>query len=216
MNRDKGWEFLAVPMVIVVLGGFGILVWAGASGPWAWLAVGAVVLAGLILAAVVMMRRPSHPAAPAPGERPAGAAAPRHDGVRRVLVIADAACAPGDLSGALATQGKAQPTEVYVIAPALGSRTARLTGDEHAYQEANAHLEATLAALAQLNVSAAGRVGPHDPLQAVDDGLREFAADEIVFAVPREGDTNWLERGVVDEARTRYPITVTELRLPAG
>ena len=42
---------------------------------------------------------------------------------------------------------------------------------------------AVLGALRELRVRASGRVGSHDPLQAADDGLREFRADEIVFAV---------------------------------
>ena len=73
------------------------------------------------------------------------------------------------------------------------------------------HLEATLQALAALHIEASGHVGSHDPLQAADEGLREFDPDEIVFAVHPEDDANWLERGVVEAARARYPLPVTAL-----
>ena len=126
-------------------------------------------------------------------------------------MIADDACAPDELGLAIAGLRLTGPAAVFVMAPAIGSRTARWTGDEHAYQEAAAHLEATLDALRELDLEADGRIGSHDPLQAADDGLREFAADEIVFAVHRGGEENWLERGVVDAARARYPVPVSEI-----
>jgi hypothetical protein len=63
----------------------------------------------------------------------------------------------------------------------------------------------------ELQVDADGHMGLHDPLQTAEDGLREFPADEIAFALSPSVDPNWLERGVVDEARARYPLTVSEL-----
>lgn len=63
---------------------------------------------------------------------------------------------------------------------------------------------------------ASGRVGARDPLQAADDGLREFSAGEILFVVRPSGNTSWLEDGVVQQARDRYPIPVTELSPPGA
>ena len=186
-----------------MIGILAILLWAADAGLWVWIAVGIVMLVALVVILVVYMRRPHRPALPPP--------TPAHvdDDVHRVLVIADDDCAPAELGAALAA-GNAGPTAVFVVAPALGSRTARWTGDDHAYQDAQRHLDATLEALAGLNVEAKGHVGSHDPLQAADDGLREFPADEIVFAINPAG-TNWLEEGVVDAARERYSIPVREL-----
>ena len=204
----RSWEFAAIPITLVLLGLLAIILWAADAGPWAWLVVGAVGLIAVVAVALVGMRRPHHPSTP---WRADGSAPRVDDGVHRVLVIADDACAAADLGAALVEGGGGRRTSVFVIAPALGSRTARWTGDEHAYQDAQTHLDATLAALADLNCEADGRVGPHDPLQAADDGLRSFPADEIVFAVHAAGAANWLEDGVVDAARSRYPISVREL-----
>jgi hypothetical protein len=206
-DNRRSWEFAAIPIVAVMLGALAIILWAADAGVWAWLTVGIVALGALVVWMVVYMRRPHHPArAPAPLPTRVD------DDVHRVLVIADDDCPPADLGTALAGTGTDR-TRVFVVAPALGSRTARWTGDDHAYQDAQRHLDATLAALSSLGVDARGHIGPHDPLQAADDGLREFPADEIVFAVHPSTDANWLEHGVVDDARARYPVPVRELVL---
>ena len=85
---------------------------------------------------------------------------------------------------------------MFVIAPAIGSRreSARWTADEHAYQDAAAHLDATLRALGELEVDATGRVGSHDPLQAADDGLREFRRTRSCSpSIRRTTPTGWSE-----------------------
>lgn len=208
-NGKRTWEFSAIPVVAVMLGALAVILWAADAGMWAWLTVGIVALAVLVVFTVVYMRRPHHPSS---------APTPAHvdDGVHRMLVIADDDCSPPDLGAALAGGGGAGRCAVFVVAPALGSRTARWTGDEHAYQDAQRHLDATLAALSSLGVDARGHIGSHDPLQAADDGLREFPADEIVFAVHPETDASWVERGVVDEARARYSVPIRELVLTSG
>ena len=202
-NGKRSWEFAAIPIVAVMVGVLAIILWAADAGMAAWLTVGIVALGALMVWLVVYMRRPNHPTA---------APTPAHvdDDVHRVLVIADDDCPPADLGTALAGTGTDR-TRVFVVAPALGSRTARWTGDDHAYQDAQRHLDATLAALTSLGVDARGHIGPHDPLQAADDGLREFPADEIVFAVHPSTDANWLEHGVVEQAKERYPVPVREL-----
>ena len=213
MKREDMREFGAIPIVVVLLGILGVILWAADAGLWAWIVVGVVVLIALVAFALVYMSRPQHPARRASPSLPAGAAPRVDDGVHRTLVIADDACPPDELGRAIAGLRTVGPAEVLVIAPALGSRTARWTGDEHAYRDASAHLETTLRALAALGVRASGHVGSHDPLQAVEDGLREFPADELVFAVREAGDANWLERGVVESARARYPVPVSEIAL---
>lgn len=209
-ERKRSWEFSAIPITIVLLGALGILMWAFTAGLWAWVAVGVVALVALVAVALFLMSRPRHPSVPEHPSLPEGAAPHLEDGLHRVLVIADEDCAPVDLGAAIA-EYETTRTEAFVIAPALGTRTARWTSDDHAYEEAGKHLEATLSALTELNVRARGHVGSHDPLQAADDGLREFPADEIVFAVHPAGAANWLEDGVVESAKARYSIPVRDL-----
>ena len=103
-----------------------------------------------------------------------------------------------------------------MIAPAIGSWLARWTGDESPYVDARKHLDDTVTALAAAGITAMGETGADDPLQAADDGLREFAADEIVFVTKAGTDTDWVEQGVVDAATKRYALPVTHIALPAG
>jgi hypothetical protein len=216
MNERRSWEFAAIPITLVLLGCLAAIFWVFSEGLWAWIGFGVIVLIATIVVLAVYMARPHHPPAPATRSRPAGAAPPPGDGVRRVLVIADGACSPAALGSTIGQREEPGSAEAFVIAPALGSRSARWTADDHAFQEATEHLDATLAALTELHITAAGRIGSPDPLQAVEDGLREFAADELVFAVHAAGQTNWLEDGVVEAARARYPIPVKELTVPGA
>lgn len=207
-TSQRSWEFIAIPVVLGMLGILGVIMLAANSGLAAWLAVGAIIVAVLGTVALVTMRRPQHPSPRSAGDVPTTHV---DDGVHRVLVIADDTCSPGGLGSAVAAHGNGERISAFVIAPALASRVSRWTGDEHAYTDAAQHLDATLKALKDLDVDANGHVGSHDPLQAADDGLREFAADEIVFVVHPSEAANWLEQGTVDDARTRYPIPVSEL-----
>lgn len=212
MWKGNAREFGAVPIVLAVLGALALIMLAYNQGLWAWLALGAVALGGLVGTALYRAATARHPSDSSSPRLERGGAGP--DAVHRVLVVADEGCAPGQLGTALAQRPHPGPTEVFVVAPALGSRTARWTGDDRPYADAASHLDTTLEALRELRVRASGRVASHDPLQAADDGLREFRADEIVFVVHPEGDTNWLERDVLDSARARYPIPVNALTVP--
>jgi GABA permease len=142
------------------------------------------------------------------------------DDVHRVLVVANETVAGGALRAEILR--RAGPTsEVLVVCPALNSRIRHWTSDEdHAREEAQARLDESLAALAAAGVRARGQVGDDDPIQAVDDALRAFAADEIVISTHPPGRSNWLERGLVDRARERYgcPIghVVVDLEREAG
>jgi glycerol dehydrogenase-like iron-containing ADH family enzyme len=64
--------------------------------------------------------------------------------------------------------------------------------------------------LSALGVTARGHVSSHDPLQAADEGLREIAADELVFVTLGAGEA----ADVVDTARRRYGIPVRQIAVP--
>lgn len=95
--------------------------------------------------------------------------------------------------------------EVLVIAPALTSRFRWLTSDtDKAIERAEAVQEEAVERLTEEEVDAVGDTGESDPLLAVQDALQTFPAEQIVLFTHREGDRNWLEEGVVDEARERF------------
>ncbi len=210
-------ELMAIPIVAVLFGIGLVLAIAASVGLWAWLLVG---LAGVVLVVLVMARfarRHPHPAArTAPPA--AGSAAPSStpDAAYRVLVIADESCVDPAFPGQLAGHAGGRKVEALVIAPAIGSRLSRWTGDESQFTDARRHLDDTVAALAAAGIAARGETGADDPLQAADDGLRGFSAQEIVFVTKPGTDTDWVERGVIEAARKRYSVPVTHIALPVA
>jgi len=203
-------EFLAIPVVLVVLGIVIVILLAADAGLAAWLIVGAITIVAVAVLAVVIVRRPRAPAVSEGATGFVGGAPPGRDGVRRVLLVVDDVCTPGDLRSLADGRGESR-TAVFVVAPAVSSPLARLTGDEEAYATAQQHLDDTVQALASLGFEASGHLGSHDPLQATDEALREFPADEVVFVLHGSREAEWLEQGVVGLARERYSVPVSEL-----
>jgi predicted TIM-barrel enzyme len=102
--------------------------------------------------------------------------------------------------------------EVLVVTPALNSPLKHWVSDEDgARSAAQERLEESLSKLADAGVQARGEVGDGDPLQAIEDALRTFGADEIIISTHPEGRSNWLERGVVENARERFAVPITHV-----
>ena len=78
--------------------------------------------------------------------------------------------------------------------------------------EARERLGRSLAAMTGAGLSARGQVGDHhDPNVAIEDALREFAADEVVISTHPPQTSKWLERGVVERAEREVPLPVTHV-----
>jgi nucleotide-binding universal stress UspA family protein len=102
--------------------------------------------------------------------------------------------------------------EVLVVTPALNSPLKHWVSDEDdARAAAQDRLEESLAKLSEAGVEARGEVGDGDPLQAMEDALRTFGADEIIISTHPEGRSHWLERGVVEKARERFAVPITHV-----
>ena len=201
-------EFMAIPIVAVVLGALFLVLLASEAGVWGWILFGAGAVIAFALVVLVVGRRHQHPSeldAPAPRAR-----APQ-DGKHRVLVVSDGTSTSQRFREEVTGRAAGRPLEVLVVVPALGSRVSHWTGDDHARHDAEGSLEQTVAALQAAEVGARGEVGSDDPIQAADDALREFPADEIVLATHPEQEANWKERGVVEIARGRYGLPVAHV-----
>ncbi len=107
---------------------------------------------------------------------------------------------------------RAASAEVLVVAPALNSRTRFwLSDSDEAIQRADEVQEETVGRMQDQGVDAAGDTGESDPLLAVHDALQTFPADEIVLFTHARGRLNWLETGVVEEARQRFDRPVSHI-----
>ncbi len=102
--------------------------------------------------------------------------------------------------------------DVLVVAPALTTRLRYWLSDEDpGIAAAGRRLERSLERCGAAGVVARGALGDADPLQALDDAMRTFDPDEVVVATHPEGASNWLERGLVAQARERYAVPITHL-----
>ena len=130
-------------------------------------------------------------------------------GERRILVVANETLGGQELQRLIEERSSDMPTVILVCTPALNSRLRHWASDEDgARVAAQERLDASLEGLRSLGIDASGEVGDANPLQAMEDALRTFGADEIIISTHPEGRSNWLERGVVEHARERFTVPV--------
>jgi len=197
-------EAEAFRFLIASIAYFGAIVIAQVvGGTWAGLGV-FIALTAVVLGWWLRARRDERPQKTAPR--------PHAPGERRILVIANETVGGNTLRSAILERSRDAREEVLVVTPALNSPIRHWTSDEDgARADAQERLERSLAQLAAVGVEARGEVGDGDPLQAIEDALRTFGADEIIISTHPEGRSNWLERGVVEHARERFPVPITHV-----
>ena len=102
------------------------------------------------------------------------------------------------------------------MVPALNSPLRHWASDEdNARAGAQDRLAASLRRLNEDGVNARGEVGDSEPLQAIEDALRTFGADEIIISTHPEGVRTGSRR-VVSGARERFAVPITHRRRPRG
>ena len=129
------------------------------------------------------------------------------EGERRILVVANETVGGEELLELLEQRSVGVQEDILVVCPALNSRLRHWASDE----DGSRRLEAgstSIARLADAGVSARGEIGDADPLQAMEDAMRTFGADEIVISTHPPGRSHWLEQGIVDGARQRFEVPV--------
>ena len=137
---------------------------------------------------------------------------PHPEGERRILVIANETVGGEPLLQEIRRRSERVAEHVFVIVPALNSPLRHWTSDEDAARDAaQKRLEDSLASLRASGVDASGKIGDSDPLQAIEDGIRTYAPDELIISTHPEGRSHWLERGVVDAARGRFAVPITHV-----
>jgi hypothetical protein len=198
-SEAEAFRFLIASIVY-----FGAIVIAAvAGGKWWGLGVFVVLSAG-VLWWWLRSRRDERPRQTAPR--------PHAEGERRILVVANETVAGHTLRSMILERSLDVREEVLVVTPALNSPLKHWVSDEDdARAAAQERLDASLAKLSEAGVEARGEVGDGDPLQAMEDALRTFGADEIIISTHPEGRSHWLERGVVSGARDRFAVPVTHV-----
>jgi hypothetical protein len=102
--------------------------------------------------------------------------------------------------------------EVLVVAPALNTKKRFFLADpDPAIERADAVQEETVERLSEEGIDAAGDTGEEDPLLALQDALVSYDADEIVLFTHAGGKQNWLEDGLVEQAKERFDAPVRHM-----
>jgi hypothetical protein len=198
-SEAEAFRFLIASIVY-----FGAIVIAAvAGGKWAGIIV-FILLSAAVVAWWLHARRDEKPIQTRPR--------PHAEGERRILVIANETVGGHTLRSMILERSLDVREEVLVVTPALNSPLKTWVSDEDgARAAAQERLDDSLAKLADAGVQARGEVGDGDPLQAIEDALRTFGADEIIISTHPEGRSNWLERGVVENARERFAVPITHV-----
>jgi hypothetical protein len=106
----------------------------------------------------------------------------------------------------------ADDAEVLVVAPALNSKKRFFLADpDPAIERAEEVQEESVERLNEEGIDAAGDTGEEDPLLALQDALVTYDADEIVLFTHSGGKRNWLEDGLVEQAKERFDAPVRHL-----
>src|SRR5918994_458033 len=197
-------EAEAYRFLLLSVGYFAAIVIAAlAIGAWA----GTIVFLALTAAGVVYLVRARRAEPPRTITARRGA-----KNVHRILVIANETVGGERLQEEVHRRSEGKKEEVLVICPALNSPLRHWASDEDgARADAQARLDGSLGALADEGVEARGEVGDADPIQAIDDALRTFGADEIIVSTHPPGRSNWLEKDVIERARERYGCPITHV-----
>ncbi len=195
-------EASAFRVVFLTLGG-AVLV---AVGAWINTWLGVAVFLVLVGVAVWGIRGGMRPRPPQAHVVQDGRAA------RRILVVANETVGGAELHELLEHRAAGVSEDVLVVCPALNSKLHTWMSDEDgARAAAQERLDASLARLRGAGIAARGDIGDGDPLQALEDALRVFPADEVVVSTHPPGRSNWLEQGVVEQARLRFDVPVTHV-----
>jgi hypothetical protein len=131
---------------------------------------------------------------------------------RRLLVVTTAVLEPETLRERVERHAGGRPAEIKIVAPAADvSPLQWLASDEDAARGDAERVAGESAAAVEGEARVETEVGDTDPVQAIEDALRTFPADEVIV-ITREGDdASWLEADAGAEANERFGVPVTHL-----
>jgi hypothetical protein len=131
---------------------------------------------------------------------------------KKLLVVATAPVEAGPLRDAV-REHAGDEAEIRVVAPASDvSPLQWLASDEDEAREKAAGVASEAAESVEPEAARTeAEVGDMDPVQAIEDALRTFHADEVLVVTRPEDDATWLEQDSAQEARERFGVPVTRL-----
>jgi hypothetical protein len=137
------------------------------------------------------------------------------DREKRLLVVADSHCSELALSDEIVARLPGTVL-VHVAVPVRVSHLHFLTDDEfNEAQDAERSMLTSVGLLRQRGVSATGSLGSDKPLESMTDALSFFPANDVLLAIPPDGESYWLERDLLQKARGLTAVPVRQVIVPA-
>jgi hypothetical protein len=136
----------------------------------------------------------------------------------KVLVVTSETIDAGQLRAALDGNVPPEELEVLVIAPALQESGLRfwMTDADEAIARADQVRRKTVRELAADGMPTQGDTGESDPLQAIQDALQSFRAEQIILFRHPGDERRYREDFDLDEVRERFGLPVEDAVIPAG
>lgn len=134
----------------------------------------------------------------------------------KLLVLTSEPITPQQLRDALGSDGDAAEAEVMVLAPAYQESPLKfwISDADEAIERAEQVRRESVEGLADAGVSAGGRTGESDPVQALTDALQTFPAERIVVFAHGDGDSQRYREDVDGaELEERFGLPVTRVAL---
>jgi hypothetical protein len=199
-SEEDAFRFTLIVAILLAPIALVAVIWSTGAA----LAVAGGLALGLVFGLFVLRRQE-------PGEK-ATLRPRRDDGTHRILVVANETMAGRALQSEISSHSKGERTELQVVVPALNSKIKHWTNEEdQARAEAQQRLERLLEGLRSQGLEAGGDIGDADPVQAMEDALRLYSADEVIISTHPPGRSNWLEHDVVSRAQERFDLPVTHV-----
>ena len=130
----------------------------------------------------------------------------------RVLVVANETVGGRALLSEIQNRCKGRDCEILVVTPALTSAVKHWASDvDDAIDAAKQRQADSVRAIEALGLRARGEVGDCEPNVAIEDALLTFPADEVIISTHPAERSRWLERGVVERARSEVDLPITHV-----
>ncbi len=132
---------------------------------------------------------------------------------RNVLVLTTVASETEPILRQVREAARGEEVNVRVVAPAV--KLSPLQWLTNAEDDARGEAEQTADRVAEALPGDAveTEVGDSDPIQAIEDALATFPADEIVIITRPGKDASWLEQGSAERALARFDVPVRRMTL---
>src|SRR5215210_5882863 len=132
---------------------------------------------------------------------------------RRILVVASEEVVNDEILDKLREHLGSAEADVLVVAPAApDTRLKDALGDvDEALAAARERLETWSERLRREGMTVRAAVGDPNPVQAIDDALAQFPADEIVIFTRTSEEAGWGERDLFDRARLTFEPPITRI-----